>query len=423
MARLDRRTLFACAGALPLAWIFASRIGDRTTALVPDPDGVLDLPEGFSYAILQQRFSKMSDGFRVPGSFDSMACFDAGDGTLVLMRNHELDGNQMDLGPYFQGQGAPAEAYDREAPGGVTRLVLDAKTFAPLSSNLVLAGTLRNCSGGPSPGGWLTCEEIVLDGHGHVFSCPITASSVQPPQRIDGYGRFRHEAAHTDPKTLITYLTEDEPTSAFYRFVPSGSDPFEGSLEAMTVKGAKRAALTQMAVGQRLDVGWVPIGDPTAKVRPVREQARQEGAAVVVRGEGLWIHQDDIYFVSSAGGPYGLGQIFRLHAEGDGGQLELLAMGTEPDLLRAPDNIAVHPRGGVVMAEDGPGGDFLRGLDAEGRPFELARNAKSDSELSGVCFSPKGDALFVNLQHDGMTLVIRGPLEDLFGARPEANLG
>ena len=69
----------------------------------------------------------------------------------------------------LSGQPVPAEAYDPEGTGGVTRVVLDAKSLELVSSNLVLAGTYWNCAGGLSPWGWLSCEETLSTGHGYVF--------------------------------------------------------------------------------------------------------------------------------------------------------------------------------------------------------------------------------------------------------------
>ena len=49
--------------------------------------------------------------------------------------------------------------------------------------------------------------------------------------------------------------------------------------------------------------------------------------------------------------------------------------------------------------------------------YNVAGCAVTDTgELAGVCFDPTGDTLFVNLQHDGLTLAIRGPMDELFGA-------
>ncbi|MHC8863601.1 alkaline phosphatase PhoX [Arenicellales bacterium IMCC57338] len=47
------------------------------------------------------------------------------------------------------------------------------------STNFILTGTSRNCSGGASPYGWLSCEETEEDGHGYVFLCdPFTSFTV-----------------------------------------------------------------------------------------------------------------------------------------------------------------------------------------------------------------------------------------------------
>lgn len=271
---IARRSVLLGAAALPLTLLFATRSRGASGVLVADPDGILDLPDGFSYTILQQRYAEMSDGYRVPSGLDGMACFDPGDGTLVLMRNHELGIGNAAAGPYRDGQSPPPEAYNPKAMGGVTRLVLDARTLRPLSSNLVLTGTMLNCSGGVSPWGWLTCEESDLDGHGYVFVCPTDADTVRRPQRIPGYGRFRHEAAHVDPRTRIAYLTEDAPAACLYRFVPAGPDPFVGKLQALAVQSAPRHPLTRMEAGQKLDIHWVDVDDPEGSPTPVQQQAQ-----------------------------------------------------------------------------------------------------------------------------------------------------
>ncbi len=63
------------------------------------------------------------------------------------------------------------------------------------------------------------------------------------------------------------------------------------------------------------------------------------------------------------------------------------------------------------MAEDGGGEQFVRGLTPLGQVFDFARNALSSSEFAGVGFSSDGRAMFVNMQNDGLTFVIRGPFE------------
>ena len=161
---LQHGAVAAAAGALPFVFGRRSLAAGRPP-LVPDPLGILDLPEGFAYRILDRQGDKMSDGYLTPGLPDGMGCFPRADGKLVLMRNHELQGEAAN-GPFFETQEKPPEMYDESTFGGVSRLVVDAKTLTRESSNLVLSGTTRNCSGGVSPWGWLTCEETFSATHG-----------------------------------------------------------------------------------------------------------------------------------------------------------------------------------------------------------------------------------------------------------------
>ncbi|MEZ4428973.1 MAG: DUF839 domain-containing protein [Nannocystaceae bacterium] len=298
--------------------------------------------------------------------------------------------------------------------GGVTRLVVNGADFTRVSSNLVLIGTIRNCAGGISPWGWLSCEENTDEGHGYVFVCPTDAESVQPPQRVVPYGRFNHEAAAVDPETLICYLTEDRGDSSFYRFVPSAKDkPFEGQLQALKVVGEDAFETTNMKIGDTVEVEWVDVDEPDPEDDTVRVEAQDKGAAIFVRGEGLWIHDGEVYICSTSGGAVDSGQIFKLTPDGDGGTLELLTMSEDTDVLEYPDNITVAPWGELFMAEDGDGEQYIRALSAEGEIYDFARNAVSDSEFAGVCFSPDGKAMFVNIQGDGLTLVVTGPFPSL----------
>jgi secreted PhoX family phosphatase len=95
-----------------------------------DPKGMLDLPEGFSYRVLQRSGDIMSDGYRVPGRPDAMGCFAGANSEIVLMRNHEVTQGDRSRSPYVTGQSPPPEAYDPEATGGVTRMVLDENTLS-----------------------------------------------------------------------------------------------------------------------------------------------------------------------------------------------------------------------------------------------------------------------------------------------------
>ena len=113
-------------------------------------------------------------------------------------------------------------------------------------------------------------------------------------------------------------------------------------------------------------------------------------------------------------------RIFRLtpDASHTGGKLELIAQSTSPNTLDMPDNITVAPWGGLFMAEDGRGPTYIRGLGPGGAVFDFARNAMSDSEFTGVCFSPDGKAMFVNIQNGSLTFAITGPFVETFTPPP-----
>ncbi len=71
--------------------------------LIVDPRRMLDLPSGFAYQVISQAGETMADGFLVPGKADGMGCFDAGDGKVLLVRNHELSVTDFDYGPFGLG--------------------------------------------------------------------------------------------------------------------------------------------------------------------------------------------------------------------------------------------------------------------------------------------------------------------------------
>ena len=435
MAKLRRRTLLKTGGAVALASLAAgtgparhaaaddrpNKNPERSPAtlagalkiepLLPDKAGILDLPKGFSYRIVQRAGERMSDGYRVPGRPDAMGCFPGPNGSLILMRNHEVFEGDNSISPYFPGQPAPPEAYDPSGTGGVTRVVLDAQTLEARSSNLVLAGTYWNCAGGLSPWGWLSCEETLSPDHGYVFLCNPDADSVRKAEPIPSYGRMRHEAATVDPKTLIAYLTEDEGDSCFYRFVPTQRQhPFVGTLQALRIVGKPGYDTGEQRPGERLPVEWVNIDEPGAMPNTIRAQGHARGAAHVRRGEGLWHAGSEVFFSATAGGPLGRGQVLRLSL-GAKPTLEVIAESTDLERLDMPDNLCVSPHGLLYVAEDGLNGNFLRRISTSGSMVAFGRNAVSLSEFAGPCFSPDGRTLFVNIQLDGLTLAIRGPFE------------
>jgi hypothetical protein len=121
----------------------------------------------------------------------------------------------------------------------------------------------------------------------------------------------------------------------------------------------------------------------------------------VVRGEGIWWFEGDIYFSATSNG-----QIFRYEPlTASSGTLTLLTAS-----LDAPDNITVAPWGDIFVAEDNGSNNHMRIVDDAGNVADFGRNViNPGDEFAGVCFSPDARALFVNMQGTGYTLVITGP--------------
>ena len=90
------------------------------------------------------------------------------------------------------------------------------------------------------------------------------------------------------------------------------------------------------------------------------------------------------------------------------GKLELIAEADVNSLLRNADNLTMAPWGDLIVCEDSAANNSLIGIRPDGSQYEIASNRYSKSELAGVCFSPDGNTLFVNIQYPGKTVAITG---------------
>ncbi|NNC90824.1 MAG: DUF839 domain-containing protein [Akkermansiaceae bacterium] len=428
----------------------SSRVVAPYGPLVRDPEGVLDLPKAFSYRVLSRTGDRMSDGFRVPGMPDGMAAFGAGDGRVVVIRNHELSLKTGHLGPFEDNNRYP-EALDRSlsydpgengAPpqvGGTTTLVYDPRTGRAEKQFLSLTGTDRNCAGGPMPwGAWITGEEsedlTSARGrlHGYCFAVKADPDSgLQKAVPLKALGRFRHEAVALDPRSGILYLTEDKPDCLLYRFIPDRkNDLGSGTLQALAVENAPTAAAprgadlrnydpddAQIPEGASYPVRWIDLEDIDAPKNDLRYRGYDAGAARFARGEGIYYSGGALYICCTDGGAGRRGQIYKLTPDPSRkgpDELQLFLQPEESDLLTNCDNICASPGGDLIICEDlikkhGGKRAHLRGVTPDGRIYNLARNALNKSELAGATFSPDGKTLFVNIQSPGITLAITGP--------------
>ena len=436
----DRRRFLAATGSAfaalaasgcmrtPIYGSAAPRAGLGYGALQPDPAGLLDLPQGFSYRVISSLGDAMDDGFTVPDRADGMGCFDLGDGRIALVRNHELQ-------PHHDGGGVVGAAFDTQArslvplPGGTTTLVLDAATLELQAQHRSLAGTIRNCAGGTTPwGSWLTCEENTskADGkinqdHGWVFEVPATATGLVDPVPLKAMGRFDHEAAAVDPATGIVYLTEDKGDSLLYRFIPTtrGRLADGGRLQALALADNAPADTRNWEgrIGavrrQERAVRWIDLDDVESPQDDLRLRGAAAGAAIFARGEGIHMGEGELFFCCTSGGAAGLGQIFRLRpsATGNDDRLDLFFESESKDQFDFGDNLTVGPNGHLVVCEDqytDTVTNHLRGITPDGEAYPIAL-LRQQTELAGACFSPDGRTLFVNFYSPARTVAITGP--------------
>jgi secreted PhoX family phosphatase len=430
--KISRRSLL-CGGAAVTAGFLGLRaalgppgpgMSKRYGRLRREPLGYLHLPEGFSCVAISATGEEMSDGLRVPGGHDGMAAVPGPGGRTILVRNHELERHQAAVGPF----GARAERLDRVLPeriydrgpggavhqGGTTTLVYDTRARRLERHFLSLAGTSRNCAGGPTPwGSWLSCEEDVRNGrapgrdHGYVFEVPATdAIGLAEPVPLKAMGRFNHEAAAVEPGSGDILLTEDRPNGLLYRFTPASPGELRkgGRLRAL----AFRERTARVPLGRPLEVEWIDLDRVDAPGDTLRRRGAAAGAATFARGEGIWAGADGIYFCATTGGADGSGQIWR-HRPGPPETLELFCEPGDPRLLKNGDNLTVSPWGDLFVCEDGPGWQRIVAVTPSGELYTFAENILNGYELAGGCFSPDGTTFFFNLQVPGVTLAITGP--------------
>ena len=400
-------------------------VNDATTGLP-----LLELPDGFRYMTFGWTGDSMDDGRRVPPLHDGMAAFAGENGTVVLVRNHEISA----------GAALAAPTYDSQAGGGTTTTVFDPVGEKVVSTRVSLAGTIRNCAGGPTPwGSWLTCEETVVGPadpqnalplqHGYIFEVPHDGLSDAQP--IKAMGCFVHEAVAIDRRTGIVYETQDRTQAGLYRFIPKtrGRLADGGRLQMLAVDGRRGFDTTRgQRAGATYDIHWVDIHEPDRPhVSPtagyglgVLQQGLDAGGAIFSRLEGATFGDGRLYVTATDGGDEKMGQVWEIDPRRD--RLRLVFESPGAPVLNMPDNLTLSPRGGLAICEDGTATPCVHGLTRDGRIFRFARNNVrietprngltgdfSRREFAGATYSPDGKWLFFNAQIPGITFAVTGP--------------
>jgi secreted PhoX family phosphatase len=443
------------------------------------PKGEFALPPEFNYAVVQRQGQVQRDGTLASGVMDGMGAFPGPGGTghtTILIRNHE---NRERVGEIkVLTPTNPASQYDPTVDGGNSKLVVRREKVRSTASGIdlyeyvledsfnILGGTSTNCAGGVVPfKKWITCEEVLKGPsfgvprptpvkHGYIFEVDALSDIAVPAVPVVTAGRFEHEA--TTWWNSIYYETEDERIvpdpklgllgSCFYRWIPdervgqSGNlAETPGVLQALKVKGEPHANMDARPVGVPFEVEWVTVPEPdhdddTNERRdrvpgftPTRVQAQDLGAAYFDRLEGAWADHGKLYFDATEGGPQNLGQVW----EYDPGRetVTLIYVSTSPQMLENPDNMVVVPQtGDILLCEDSPGEQYIRGVTQDGQIYDFALLLAGTSELAGACFDPDGQTLYVNrygargaldtLPPDdlGTTYAIYGPFEKRLGS-------
>jgi uncharacterized protein len=400
-------------------------VADATTGMP-----LLELPAGFRYLTFGWTGDPMDDGRRTPPLHDGMAAFAGENGRVVLVRNHEIS-----AGPALDGP-----TYDSKAGGGTTTTVFDPASEKIVSTRVSLAGTARNCAGGPTPwGSWLTCEESVVGPaepqnplplqHGYVFEVPHNHDSDAKP--IKAMGCFVHEAVAIDPQTGIVYQTQDRAQSGLYRYIPKtrGKLAEGGRLQMLAVDGRRPFDTSRgQRAGVAYDIRWVDIADPD---RPhasgasgygmgVLQQGLDRGCVLFSRLEGATFGDGKLYVTATDGGTAKMGQVWEVDPGRD--RLRLVFESPGAPTLNMPDNLTLSPRGGLAICEDGTMTPCVHGLMRDGRIFRFARNNIRiteprngltgdfrQREFAGATYSPDGTWLFFNAQTPGITFAVTGP--------------
>lgn len=383
---LNRRTFLRAAAIAGGTAAFSGGLWQRAFASGPAQPGPgpygplqaadgngLQLPRGFRSRIVA-RSQQRVEGTRHTWhpAPDGGACFPDGDG-WIYVGNSEV--------PLVGG----ASALRFDAFGKVT------------GAYRILNGTTLNCSGGATPWNtWLSCEE---HDYGLVYETDPRGQKAAVAR--PAMGRFKHEAAASDPVRRVVYLTEDQGDGCFYRFRPkTWGDLSSGTLEVLVGSGTG-------------PVRWTKVPSPQFWLTPTREQVAD--AMRFDGGEGCCYTHGVCFFTTK-----GDGRVWAYDAVNERLDIayddDLVTTGEAP--LHGVDAVTATSSGDLYVAEDGDDME-INLITADGSVTPFLRVVGHDkSEITGPAFSPDGSRLYFSSQRgrsgfiagtDGCTFEVTGP--------------
>jgi uncharacterized protein len=410
-----RLALAAAALTVLLAATFVA-VARPADGVVPDPNGIINLPAGYSYTVLSTAcvddVTSTESGvtYPMPEDFDGNALFNAGD-ELWLLSNHELTeprpGDfQGDAGKCAVPEQTPGDE-DSDGTGSVSRLALARDGTTVLRRELITTGLHNLCAIAVTP--WktyLTNEEFPFVADPELRSGwtweidPATGEQT----RLTGMGRFSHEQG-AFAAGGAWYMTNDRGNNQYlYKFVPDRRhDLTTGRLYGLVFD---RATNTGRWVGPLNP--FTPEADMIARVgapNAANSFSKAEGIVAADRGNAV------VFSESGAGSDPG--RVWKLtgltHAVVTG---HVLVEGDFARLAR-PDNLRFNRAGDLFIMEDHSSGDFAQpGTGNMNEVWILPRRTQGAENLlllatlpnrtepTGPWFSFDGRLLYLSVQAD-----------------------
>jgi uncharacterized protein len=414
------KRLAVAAAVAALAMAAAATANAQIGPIQPDPNGIINLPAGFSYTTLmtgcadQEQSTESGLSFPTPEDPDGKALFQAPGGVMWLLVQHELtqprQGDfQSDAGKCHVDEQTPADD-DSDGWGSISRLTLAKDGTTVLKREIITTGLHDNCAATITPWNtYLTNEEFPFINDpdlrsGWVWEIdPATGAE----KRLTGMGHFSHEQeAYASDGSW--YLTDDRGDARFlYRFVPdSRRDLTTGRLYGLAFN---------KVTGTGFWVGPLNPLDPDLDMRSRGFQPalygfnKAEGIVGTASSNGRG--GDAVYFSESGVGA-DPGRIWTLdHLGNDGFVTGHVVVEGDFARLGRPDNLRFNDAGDLFIMEDHSASDFNRGATGNvnqvwvlPRKQEGAANliqfAATPDEPTGPWFSFDNQLLYLSIQAD-----------------------